>query len=247
MYEPSIDMALLGLHEHEEDLRKEALDLVAHDDRLALHVSVIKDSMDLAYHYRRFPTPNEDLKVIQILGMRTFNAFAASLKLALSGYGQVAALVVRDIWETAFLLDLFRTDPALIERWRFADEPERRIFSPAAVRKALEAQDGFEDKRRAEMYRMFSHLAAHPSMQSALMMRRQKDGDAEIGPFLEPGPLAAVLYEMGRVAVQVGAVIDYFFPETWADMLEPRTAYTRCRQRWLDTFHTPQPSGPRGP
>ena len=30
--------------------------------------------------------------------MRTFNGFAASMKLVLSGYGQVAGLIVRDIW-----------------------------------------------------------------------------------------------------------------------------------------------------
>ena len=240
-------MTLQGLHEHEEDLRKEALERVARDDRLLLHLSVIEGSMDLAYHYRQFSTQDEDLKVIQVFGMRTFNAFAASMKLVLSGYGQVAALIVRDIWETAFLMDLFRTDRALIQRWRFADEPERKnYFSPVSVRKALDERDGFEDKHRAEIYRMLSELAAHPNMKSAILMRRRKDGDAYIGPFIETAPLAAVLYEMGRVAVQVGAVIDHFFPETWADMHPARLAYKASRQSWLVTFSAPEHPDPRG-
>ena len=91
MPEQTIGETLQGMHEHEEALPEESLKFVARDHRLALHVSVIKGSMDLAYRYCRFPTQNEDLKVIQILGMRAFNACAASLKLALSGYGQVAA------------------------------------------------------------------------------------------------------------------------------------------------------------
>ena len=203
--------------------------------------------MDLAYHYRQFSTQDEDLKVIQVLGMRTFNAFAASMKLVLSGYGQVAGLIVRDIWETAFLMDIFRTDRASIQRWRIADEPERKNhFSPVSVRKALDARDGFEDKHRAEIYRMLSELAAHPSMKSAFLMRRRKDGDAYIGPFIETAPLAAVLYEIGRVAVQVGAVIDHFFPETWADMHSARLAYKASRQSWLDTFSAPEHPDPRG-
>ena len=85
--------------------------------------------------------------------MRTFNAFGASLKLALSGYTQIGVLILRDILETVFLLNLFRRDRTLIERWRFADEQTRRQeFSPAAVRKALDERDGFRGRKREEMY-----------------------------------------------------------------------------------------------
>jgi hypothetical protein len=65
---------------------------------------------------------DENLKVAVVLGMRTFNAFAASIKLALSGYHQNSALILRDVMETVFLLDLFAGDPSLIERWRHADK-----------------------------------------------------------------------------------------------------------------------------
>lgn len=38
--------------------------------------------------------------------------------------------------------------------------------------------------KRFETYKMFSELAGHPTMKSALMMRPQH-GDAVIGPFME--------------------------------------------------------------
>ncbi|MGR8965730.1 hypothetical protein [Rhizobium leguminosarum] len=122
---------LARLHDGEEQLRAKALDVVAGDRRLHLHLATIEAAMDLANVFRQFDTADEDLKVAQLLGMRTFNAFGASLKLALSGYGQNSALIMRDILETAFLLDLFRGDRTLIARWRVADKKARmKEFGP---------------------------------------------------------------------------------------------------------------------
>ncbi|MBR1121894.1 hypothetical protein JQ628_10260 [Bradyrhizobium lablabi] len=81
--------------------------------------------MELAEVLRQFSTSDEDLKVVQMLGMRTFNAFGASLKLLLSGYHQNGALILRNVLETAFLLDLFRSNRSLITKWRFADKKAR--------------------------------------------------------------------------------------------------------------------------
>ena len=243
MSEQAIPDNLRSLHHQEEFLRERALELVAADGRLALHVRVVENTMDLANLLRQVSTEDEDLKVIQVLGMRTFNAFGASLKLALSGYSQNSAVIMRDVLETVFLLSLFRGDRALIERWRCADDKaQRRDFSPAAVRKALDERDGFEGRKREEMYRMFSELAAHPTMKSVYMMRPQKDGDAVIGPFMAPDSLQAVLSEMGRLAVQVGEVLDHFFPETWADVLPARENSARARLEWFATFYPPKPA-----
>ena len=88
------------LYQGEEMLRERALALVAGDPRLCLHLAVMEHAMDLADLLRQFETADEDLKVFQMLGMRIFNAFGASLKLALSGYAQDSALLMRDILET---------------------------------------------------------------------------------------------------------------------------------------------------
>ena len=170
-----IPQNLARLHNAEEQLRQTARSMMADDVRLQSHLAVTEAAMDLADTLRQFNSSDEDLKVAVILGMRTFNAFAASIKLALSGYHQNGALILRDVLETMFLLDLFAGERSLIERWRFADKKARmKDFSPVKVREALDARDGFASKKRFQMYELFSELAGHPNMRSSWMMRPQK-------------------------------------------------------------------------
>lgn len=231
---------LASLHEAEEQLRDEALGIIAGDQRLQLHLATVEAAMDLADIFRQFATNDEDLKVAQVLGMRTFNSFGASLKLALSGYHQNSALILRDVLETVFLLSLFASDRTLIERWRLADKKTRmKAFSPVKVREALDACDGSTSKGRAEMYELFSELAGHPTMKSVWMMRPQKDGDAVIGPFMEATALEAVISEMGRLAVQVGEQVNAFLPTHWAPGLPSRLAFAQHKRDWLSYFFPP--------
>lgn len=233
-----LPLRLARLHAGEEFLRKKALDILANDDRLKLHLGVVEAAMDLADMLRQVPTDDEDLKVIQLLGMRTFNAFGASVKLVLSGYSQNGALIMRDVLETVFLINYFSGDLSLIERWREADRKTRRAkFSPAKVREALDARDGFTGKKRAEIYDLFSELAGHPNMNSAFMMRPRRDGDAVIGPFMEATTLEAVVSEMGRLAVQVGENLNLFLPPDWPKSAMSRQAFVELKERWIAIFY----------
>lgn len=229
---------LKNLHLGEEQLREKALGIIAGHERLKLHLDIVEAAMDLADIFRQLDTSDKDLKVAQLLGMRTFNALGASLKLALSGYHQNSALILRDVLETVFLLNLFAGDRTLMEQWRRADKKARmKDFSPVKVRKALDARDGFTSKRRAEMYELFSELAGHPTMKSAWMMRPQKDGDAVIGPFMEATALEAVISEMGRLAVQVGEQINAFLPTDWTRGHPARLAFAQLKLQWISTFY----------
>lgn len=226
-----------NLHAGEEELRKKALGLLAEDSQLILHLSLIEHAMDLADILRQYDTDDENLKVVQVLGMRIFNAFGAAVKLTMSGYFQNAALILRDVLETVFLLDLFRTDPALIEQWRFADKAERqKHFRPIKVRERLDDRDGFTERKRAAVYELFSELAAHATMKSAWMMRPEKEGDAVVGPFMAHGLLQAVLSESGRLAVQVGEILDNFFPSE-NHGAGARAAFNAEKRRWIRTFY----------
>jgi hypothetical protein len=80
-----IPQKLAILHNGEELLRQKAHSMIADDDRLQLHLAVTEAAMDLADTLRQFNSSDEDVKVAVVLGMRTFNAFAASIKLTLSG------------------------------------------------------------------------------------------------------------------------------------------------------------------
>lgn len=234
---PIIPPNLTSLHNAEELFRQQAHSLIADDDRLQLHLAITEAAMELADTLRQFDSSNdEDLKVAVVLGMRTFNAFGASIKLSLSGYHQNSALILRDVMETVFLLHLFAGDRTLIQRWRFADEKiQRKEFAPVKVREALDERDGVTSKKRADMYKLFSELAGHPNMKSSWMMRPQKDGDAVIGPFMEATSLEAVISEMGRLAVQVGEQLDRFFPANWG--IPSRVAFARLKRDWLNRFY----------
>ena len=56
---------LRTLHAQEEFLRDRALELVDADGRLALHLSMVENAMNLADLLRQVPTEDEDMKVIQ--------------------------------------------------------------------------------------------------------------------------------------------------------------------------------------
>lgn len=229
---------LAELHAGEEILRQKALSLLENDDRLTLHVVMVEHTMDLCDLLRQFETVDEDLKVVQVFGMRMFNAFGAALKLTLSGYHQNSALILRDVLETAFLLDLFRTDRPAITRWRLADKKGRLThFKPVKVREALDKRDGSSGKKRAELYELFSELAGHPTMLSAEMLRPTKGGDAVIGPFIEKSSLEAVLGEMGRMAHQVGVHLIAFYPSGWDRASPVRTAFNAVSAKWIETFY----------
>lgn len=229
---------LQSLHFAEEDLRSKALVLIAADRNLQHHIYAVEVAMDMADILRQFDTLDENLKVIQILGMRTFNAFGSALKLALSGYSQKSAMIMRDILETSFLLDLFRGDRSEIEKWRLTEKKVRKKkYGPFEVRKKLDDRYGDTLKRRAEHYELLSELAGHPSMQADLMMRPTPFSDAVIGPFIEAGVLLAVISELGRLAIMIGENLYAFIPSTWGRALPSRDRYARLKAGWLQDFY----------
>src|SRR5262245_5546806 len=111
-----------------------------------------------------------------MLGIRLFNGAAAVLKLCLSGYYQTAALQARDLLETAFLLDLFTADAALIAVWR-ADSNDAR-FRPVRVRMTLDDRDGFRERKREQAYKLLCELAGHPNEKGFRLLTGKAGGDA---------------------------------------------------------------------
>lgn len=232
-----VPLNLLGLHQQEELLRMEALRIIASDFRLELHLEIVEQTMNLSDQIRQVPKNDEDFKVVKMLSMRIFNSFGACVKLAVSGYSQKSAMILRDVLETTFLLDYFNSNPDQITKWRCAEtKAEQRTFSPVRIRMALDERDRFEGKKRAEAYQMLSELAGHPTMKSVYMMRPKKEGDAVIGPFIEYTTLQAIISEMGKLALQSGEIINSMFP-TIADKVDERIAFVESKDRWISTFY----------
>lgn len=226
-----------SLYKQERFLREKAIAIIQSKPKLSLHLHAIERAMSLAKIVVDYPDNDEDFKVVKMLSIRMFNAFGASLTLVSSGYHQNSGLVMRDILETVFLMDLFKTDHTAIERWRFADKKKQREeFSPAAVRKALDERDGAHTKKRAKVYKMFSELAAHPNMHSQHMLRPEKGGDIVTGPFMEETTLEAGVSELGRIAIQAGEIMNSFLPEGW-DHDDVRASFALIKNEWIETFY----------
>lgn len=78
MAKPLIPENLISLHHGEELLRGKSIEAIQANAKLRLHMEIVECAMDVLDSFRSYPTDDEDLKVIQVLGMRQFNAFASA-------------------------------------------------------------------------------------------------------------------------------------------------------------------------
>lgn len=229
---------LLGLLAREHELRQKALAVVAKDNDLILHLAVAEAAMDLTDWLRKCPDDTDDGRVVTKLFMRVFNSMASSMSLMLTGYYQSSAMIMRDILETVFLLDYFSRDRTLITLWRTCDPKTRdREFKPFSVRVALDNHDGFTERKREAMYKMFCDLASHPSP-NGLAMLHPTGMDAVSGPFLDPETLKATVSELGRLAIQVGTTVPAFLPNDWQPAFAARNQMTKLGKDWFVRFYS---------
>jgi hypothetical protein len=117
------------------------------------------------------------------------------IKLALSGYYQTAFHQARDIMETGYLLDYFRTSPKQRAPWKQVDSRTRRkLFDPVKIRIALGERDGDTTMKRQAECNKLSELASHATFRGFQLTTRGEFG--ELGPFVEKINLMAWLEEM---------------------------------------------------
>lgn len=154
---------LRSLKDYEEKLREQSLAIIAEDPGLKEQMWMIEGGMDVVMGFtKEHKKLSDDELTIQYLGIRLFNDAAASVRLGLSGYYQLAFLLVRDILEVGFLLDFFRTSPGKIREWKDADQKAlMKSFRPFQIRDALDRRDGFKEKKREIAYKQLSNYAGH--------------------------------------------------------------------------------------
>jgi hypothetical protein len=183
-------------HETEEKMRRDSLDLIAADPEIARRMVIVQRAMALIFGYSIDHLSQTDNELTaQMLGIRLFNAAASGVKLALSGYYQTAFQQARDIMETGFLLDYFRTSPEQIVVWRKSDRATRRkLFEPVQIRQELDKRDGDTRMKRAAEYAKLSEMASHATYRGFALTTR--GSFAEFGPFVDAINLKAWLHEM---------------------------------------------------
>lgn len=226
---------LISLHCSEENLRVESFAAIRANKELLQHFRLIDLAMGLCNLMRMLETSEEDQNVIKLLCTRMFNAFASSIKLITGGYHQNSALIMRDIMETVFLVDYFRTNPQKITLWLNANkQEEKKPFKPVEIRKALEARDGHNNKNRKTLYTMLSDLAAHPNRMCMALLTPRGEEVPYIGPFFNAGLLREGLEQMALLASEVGEIIDAFLPTDWHK--DYRKEFAEAQKQWIKKF-----------
>lgn len=212
-----------------------------------LHLEVIEQAMDAADILRQTPIEDEYIFWVKLMGLRLFNGFASALNLSMTGYYQKSALVVRDLLETSWLIDLFRVNNEELVAWHTLSDAEReKQFKPWRVRKRLSKAYGTESKIRDQLYKDFCELAGHPTRKSAQMILPD-EGGARNGPFFREKSLSGILVEMARVALQVSDTIGDFLnrpgytPENWPAVYNDILIK---RQQWMRLHYPGPPSSP---
>lgn len=179
---------------------------------------------------------DDDLRTVQLLGIRMFNDLAAGIRLFMSGYFQIGAMVQRDLLETIFLLDFLQTNLDQISIWRNANEAERfKTFGPAKIRIALDKRDGFTEKKREATYKLFCELAAHPS-HNGFRMLSAKNGQICCGPFMEEPTLGALVVEHAKVAIQAAQVFTRFFRANKLPALRQKASFMKASGEWREHY-----------
>lgn len=209
----AVPVNLQSLHQQEERIRTEALGLIGKDPALSDHLRLVHDAMDVlnATCLASFD-PDKDELSVQLLGLRMFNGLAVGLKLGLSGYYQNALASLRDVLELTNLLDLFLEWSAKIAEWRQCDSKARsKKFGPAAVRKELDARDGWANSKREPIYKLYCEYAAHASQPGFRLVA--PDGLAKIGPFLDEALLTAWLVDMAKHGGHGALVLSMHFAD----------------------------------
>lgn len=228
-----------SLHTGEEFLRNKSIEAIEGSEDFLEHAALIERAMDLInYFVRQYKAESDDMLTIQLLGIRLFNAAASAIKLLLSGYYQTSALQQRDMLETIFLLDYFRTYPDKIKEWRESDSSARqKNFRPVLIRMALDNRDGFTEKKREKAYKLLSEMAGHPTYAGFRMLTPTPGGDANCGPFFEATSFKAVYEELTKHLIQAGAGFMRFFPGKTAADQKMKISFMETQGQWFEKFY----------
>lgn len=221
----------------EDEIRQRSKASIEASENLSLHASMIERAMNmLNYMSRRRPHADADELVLQMLAARLFNSGASAVKLMMSGYYQSAVMVMRDILETTFLLDYFRSNPREITTWCKCDERTRhRKYGAMKIRIALDDRDGFTERKREAAYNLLCQLGTHPTYTGFQMLQSKGSNLVNVGPFFDETSLDAVISELAKTMMQAGAQANHFDSTNIEDH-RASVNYLIAQADWSDYF-----------
>jgi hypothetical protein len=236
---------LISLHAREEELRARSLAVIEGDAALSDHWNLVAEAMSLiwAFTHDHICGSNDELG-IQLLGIRLFNAAAASIKLAMAGYYQGAFGHIRDVIETSFLVDYLTTFPEEIDEWRQADRKRRMShFGAARIRAELDKRDGYTSGERKKIYDLISEHATHPSFPGVTLTTSGPANMAQVGPFFDEQKLRSWL---GEMAIRLSSGVLVLPQPDGRDMeyLFATQHYLQVANSWWPKYRGTKPAMP---
>jgi len=234
---PAIPDNFLRLHAYEDTIRAQSLETIRTSDDHLWHLALVEKSLDLLNILsKKFESNGDDQLTVQLLGIRMSNDLCAALRLLTSGYYQGAVMLLRDVFETSLLVDLFSNQPERISEWRTVSEKERRQrFRVFDIRVALDQRDGDTSRRREKRYGLLCELGAHPTYRG-IALTRAEDGLAVWGPFHRGDLLRAAIEDTAWVAMEAAFVMGRHFDLKQIDHIAVDLGFYEWVSRWNERF-----------
>jgi hypothetical protein len=211
-------------------------DWIAEDADLKSHAELINKCLDfLDWLLQLQDHKDEQHLALLRLGVRCFNSCAAAFRLIRCGHWQPAIMVMRDLLETQFLLDLLASDATKLSEWMTLPEKGRNEkFKAVEVRKALDARDGFKEKKRASRYKMLSIYGSHPTPEGIAII--SPNGMTLIGPFHDRKILKGAIEELAMVtALSTGTVAPLVKPNDIQGM-KRKLSFVEFLENWRKRY-----------
>ncbi len=233
---PWLPENLESIHKREEEIRTESILQINAEPKLKDQLTIIHDSLnmifDLTISYKK---QTDDELTLQYLGIRLFNSIVTSLKLLLAGYYQSSIVLQRDILETGFLLDYFRSEKSKIQDWKNSTNKERyKKYRPAVIRKFLDDRDGFKGKKREQIYKLMCEYAAHPTFPGFKLVTPQ--GLGKLGPFFDAKYLLHTIEELALRVPHFTIIYLNHFNNLPPEFLKIRADYLALIKNWSQKY-----------
>lgn len=220
----------------------EAKIVAFHDDQIAqnadlmAHAALINRSLDFLDWLLELRVHQDDEHLALLrLGVRCFNSCSAALRLLRCGHWQPAIMVTRDLYETQFLFDLLVSDVEKLKAWLTLPARERdQQFKPVKVREALDARDGFKEKKRAAKYKMLSIYGAHVTPEGFSIISPKNL--TVIGPFPDQKLLKSALEELAMITAHSASTISRIVEPNDLKGMKRKIAFLEFVETWRRHF-----------
>lgn len=178
---------------------------------------------------------NESELVVQRLWIRYLNSIIGGYSLIRSGIYQQGMMLIRDIVETTFLLDLFRREPSKILEWTNSTVKDRmKNFSPLRIREQLDCMDSFEGRKREKQYKFLSNFGTHPTPEGFQVF--SPNMQSKIGPFADHERFKACMQDLVKHTVYCASIICVACPTKNDDITLVKDNFLECAREWREKY-----------